>query len=303
MLLNECLDGLRIKPDGVYIDGTLGRGGHALEIVKKLRNGRLIAIDRDADALTEAEERLSGYEDRITYVHDNFKNITSILDSAEFTAVDGMLFDLGVSSPQLDDPERGFSYMHNAPLDMRMDRRDALTAFDVVNKWPENDLMRIFREFGEERYSRSIARAIVRKREIAPITCTYELNDIIVSALPATARHAESHPSKRCFQAIRIAVNDELRAIADMLSAAPDKLNPGGRICVICFHSLESQLVKSAFSSRVNGCRCPRELPVCVCGFVPTLRIITKKAIRASALEIESNSRAKSASLRIAERL
>ena len=303
VLLKECIAGLNIKPDGVYVDGTLGRGGHALEIVKRLDSGRLIAIDRDADALSEAAENLSGYSARVTYVHDNFINIAQILDAAGISGVDGMLFDLGVSSPQLDDAGRGFSYMQDAPLDMRMDRRAALSAFDIVNKWQEEDIYRILRDYGEERYSRRIARAIVKRRESAPVNGTFELNDIILSAIPSAARREAQHPSKRCYQALRIAVNDELGAVSGMLSTAPDKLNPGGRLCVICFHSLESRCVKNAFASRANGCTCPKDFPVCVCGFVPTLKIITKKAITPDEDEIRGNTRARSATLRIAERI
>lgn len=303
VLLDECIAGLNIKPDGVYVDGTLGRGGHALEIVKRLRSGKLIAIDRDADALKEAEINLSRYASRITYVHDNYINIAPILDSLGVSRVDGMLFDLGVSSPQLDDASRGFSYMHDAPLDMRMDRRSALNAFDIINKWDEEDICRILLDYGEERYSRRIARAIVGRRRSGMITGTYELNEVILSAIPPAARREAQHPSKRSYQAIRIAVNDELGSISGMLSDAPDRLNPGGRLCVICFHSLESRLVKTSFLSRSNGCTCPKDFPFCVCGFTPTLKIITRKAVTPGEEEINSNARARSASLRIAERI
>lgn len=302
VLLEECISGLNIVPSGVYVDGTLGRGGHAREIVKKLSSGKLIAIDRDADALKEARRLLADDNSRITFVHGNFRDIDAILEN-HAPEVDGMLFDLGVSSPQLDDSGRGFSYMHDAPLDMRMDRLSAVTANDVVNEWPEDELRKIFFEYGEERYSRQIARAIVKKRASEPITSTYVLNDIILRAIPPAARREAQHPSKRCFQAIRIAVNDELGAIAGMLEAAPDKLKPGGRICIISFQSLEAKLVKRAFSSRINGCKCPKELPVCVCGFVPTLKLITKKAIKPRAGEVALNPRARSAELRIAERI
>jgi len=303
VLLKECIAGLNIKPDGVYVDGTLGRGGHALEIVKRLDSGRLIAIDRDENALDEAADNLSVFSERIAYVHDNFINIAPILDSLNVSRVDGMLFDLGVSSPQLDDVMRGFSYMRDAPLDMRMDTRDALNAFDIVNTWHEEELYRIFRDYGEERYSGRIARAIVKRREAEPVITTFELNNVILSSIPPASRHEAQHPSKRCFQAIRIAVNDELGAVSGMLNAAPDRLNPGGRLCVICFHSLESRCVKNAFISRANGCTCPKDFPVCVCGFVPTLKIITRRAITPDEDEVSGNPRARSAALRIAERI
>ena len=302
VLLSECIDGLKVRPDGKFIDATLGRGGHAAEIAARLTDGRLLAIDRDERAITEAGTRLSAYKDRVTLVQGNFKDLDSIMDANGFDVADGMLFDLGVSSPQLDDAERGFSYMHDAPLDMRMNRQDTLTAYDIVNDWAEEELRRIFFEYGEERYSRQIARAIARKRAAAKIVTTFDINEIIYSAIPSASRRGAGHPSKRCFQALRIAVNDELGAIASMLKTAPDRLKVGGRICLICFHSLESKLVKNAFASRSNGCTCPKELPLCVCGFVPTLKVITRSAIRPSAEEVKNNPRAKSAALRIAER-
>ena len=303
VLLEECISGLNIKPGGIYVDGTLGRGGHSREIAGKLSSGKLIAIDRDAQALDEAAELLAEFSGRISLIRGDFRNISEILETNNVPEADGMLFDLGVSSPQLDDTERGFSYMHDAPLDMRMDKQSALTAYDVVNLWPGEELQRIFFEYGEERYSRQIARAITKRRGTEPISSTFMLNEAIISAIPSSARREAQHPSKRCFQAIRIAVNDELGAIADMLEAAPDKLKPGGRICIICFHSLESKLVKRAFSSRVNGCKCPKDLPVCVCGFAPTLKMITKKAIKPRAEEVTRNPRARSAELRIAEKV
>ena len=300
VLLNECIEGLCVKPDGTYVDGTLGRGGHSKEIAARLTTGRLIAIDRDADAITQAREILSEFADRISFVQGNFADVSEILGDMQ---ADGMLFDFGVSSPQLDDAPRGFSYMHDAPLDMRMDKRDALTAFELVNNWPEERLRKIFYEYGEEKYTNMIARAIVRKREDKPINTTFELNGVITAALPAKARREKQHPSKRVFQALRIAVNDELGSIQRMLESAPDKLKPGGRICVISFHSLEDRLVKNAYASRVNGCVCAKDAPVCVCGFVPTLKLITKKPIGPGAAELEENPRARSAKLRIAEKL
>ncbi|MDR0490738.1 MAG: 16S rRNA (cytosine(1402)-N(4))-methyltransferase RsmH [Oscillospiraceae bacterium] len=303
VLLRECIEGLRIKPDGVYVDGTLGRGGHAREIMERLDSGRLIAIDRDYDAIMEARERLAEYEDRIDFVHSNFREIAMLLDSLNIDKADGMLFDLGIASPQIDNPERGFSYMSDAPLDMRMDRRDGTTAFDILNNRQEDDLRRIFSEYGEERYSGRIARAIVKKRAAGPINTTFDLNAIILSSIPPAARREMQHPSKRCFQALRIAVNDELGSVAHMLETAPDKLAPGGRICVICFHSLEDRIVKNSFLSRVNGCKCPSDLPACVCGFVPSLKLITRKPIIPGEEEAGQNHRSRSAKLRIAERI
>ena len=303
VLLEECIEGLRIKPDGIYIDGTLGRGGHTRAIAEKLTTGRIIAIDRDSEAIEEARPQLSEYADKITFVHGNFGVLSEILIENNVSAADGMLFDLGVSSPQLDKAERGFSYMQDAALDMRMDRGEELTAFDIVNTWREDRLRKILFDYGEERYAREIVRAIIRNRERTAIKTTFELNQIILESIPPKARREKQHPSKRTFQALRIAVNDELRAVAEMLESAPDKLSPGGRICVISFQSLEDRLVKNAFASRVNGCVCPRDIPVCACGFVPTLKLITRKPIVSSASEENANPRARSAKLRIAEKL
>ena len=303
VLLHESIDGLAVKPGGIYVDGTLGRAGHAREILKKLTNGRLIAIDRDYDAINEAKSILSDHKDRVTYVHGNFRDISGILEKLGVKTVDGMLFDFGVSSPQLDDKARGFSYMQDAYLDMRMDKGGTLTASDIVNNWPEEKLRKIFYEYGEERYSGSIAREIVRRRVLAPIETTFGLNDIIISAIPAAARREPQHPSKRCFQALRIAVNDELGSIEDMLAAAPPLLKPKGRLCVISFHSLEDRLVKKSFAAQARGCVCPKDIPVCVCKEVPKLKLITKKPVIAGADEIKRNTRARSAKLRIAERL
>lgn len=303
VLLKECVEGLEIKPSGIYVDGTLGRGGHSREIVSRLEGGRLIGIDRDGTAIEEAGERLRPWERNITLVRDNFRNIGAILDGLGIERVDGMLFDLGVSSPQLDDGSRGFSYMADAPLDMRMDRTSPVTAHTVVNEWDEAELRRIFFEYGEERYSSRIASAIVRRRTEREIKTTLELVDVIKSAMPAAALREKQHPAKRCFQAIRIAVNDELGSLADMLGAAMDRLAPGGRLCVISFHSLEDRIVKNAIRARENGCTCPPEFPVCVCGFVKTVRSVTRKPITPSPEEIAANPRARSAKLRIAERL
>ena len=262
VMLGECIENLRIDPDGIYVDGTLGMGGHSLEIAKRLKRGRLIAIDRDMRAIESAGERLAEYSDRVTLVHGNFRDLSSILEAQGVAAADGMLFDLGVSSPQLDNAERGFSYMADAPLDMRMDESEPVTAQDIVNTWPEERLKRILYDFGEERFAPRIAAAIVREREKHEIETTFQLVEIIKSAMPAHALREKQHPAKRSFQAIRIAVNDELESISDMLSAAMDHLAPGGILEVISFHSLEDRLVKNAIASREKGCTCPRDFPV-----------------------------------------
>ena len=303
VLLNECIEALNIRPDGIYVDGTLGMGGHSEQIAKRLTTGRLIAIDRDEMAIRRARERLAPYADRITFVHGNFRDLPQLLADAGVTGADGMLFDLGVSSPQLDNPERGFSYMADAPLDMRMDRSEGITAWFIVNKWPEEKLKRILYDFGEERYAPRIAQAIVRRRETAPIDTTIELVDVIRSAMPAAALREKQHPAKRSFQAIRIAVNDELGSVSELLDHAVDLLNPGGRLAVISFHSLEDRIVKNAIASREHGCTCPREFPVCTCGFVQTLRSVTRKPILPSPQELEENPRSRSAKLRVAERV
>ena len=303
VLLNECIEGLAIKPEGIYVDGTVGRAGHSVEIAKRLNGGRLICIDRDWNAVQDAGKRLEPYGGKVTMVHGNFAHIDEILDNLGIDKVDGMLFDLGVSSPQLDDVSRGFSYMKDAPLDMRMDETDSLTARDVVNTWDEKKLRNILSSFGEERYSARIAAAIVKYREQKSIETTSELTEIIKSALPAAALREKQHPAKRSFQAIRIAVNDELTAVSDMLENAVPRLKTGGRLVVISFHSLEDRLVKTAMNTAQNGCTCPPGFPVCVCGFVQTLKVITKKPIMADAKELEENPRARSAKLRIAERV
>ena len=303
VLLDECIENLNIKPDGIYLDGTLGMGGHSFEIASRLSTGRLICIDRDETAIERAGRRLAPFGDKVTLVHGNFSDAASILDSLNIAEVDGMLFDLGVSSPQLDEGQRGFSYMAQAPLDMRMDQGSGITAYDVVNTWDENRLNRILWDYGEERYARRITGAIIKHREQKPIENTQELVDIIRSAMPAAALREKQHPAKRSFQAIRIAVNDELGAIASMMETAPDKLRRGGRLCVISFHSLEDRIVKSGIQAREHGCTCPREAPVCTCGFVQTLRSVTRKPILPTEEEIERNPRARSAKLRVAERV
>ena len=303
VLLDECIENLNIKPDGIYLDGTLGMGGHSYEIASRLSTGRLICIDRDETAIERAGRRLAPFGEKVKLVHGNFSDAAAILDSLDIAGVDGMLFDLGVSSPQLDEAERGFSYMADAPLDMRMDRSGGLTAWDVVNTWEEGRLNRILWDYGEERCARRISSAIVKHREKKPVETTQELVEIIRSAMPAAALREKQHPAKRTFQAIRIAVNDELGAIAEMMETAPDKLNVGGRLCVISFHSLEDRIVKSGIQARERGCTCPREAPVCTCGFVQTLRSVSRKPILPSEEEIERNPRARSAKLRVAERV
>lgn len=303
VLLDECIENLAIKPDGIYVDGTLGLGGHSYEIASRLTTGRLIGIDRDETAIARAGKRLAPFAGKITLVHGNFSDTASILDDLGIDAVDGMLFDLGVSSPQLDEAERGFSYMNDAPLDMRMDRSEGLTAYDVVNDYSADRLNRIFWDYGEERYARRISAAIIAAREKKPVETTFELVDIIKGALPAAALREKQHPAKRCFQAIRIAVNDELGAISTLMDTAPDKLKLGGRLCVISFHSLEDRIVKSGIAARENGCTCPREAPICTCGFIKTLKSVCRKPILPGADEIERNPRARSAKLRVAERV
>lgn len=304
VLMQECIDALNIRPDGIYLDGTLGGAGHSSQIARRLtEGGRLIGVDRDRTALAAAKERLAPYADRVTLVHSNFAEIDAILDSLGIPAVDGMLFDLGVSSPQLDDASRGFSYMADAPLDMRMDKDDVLTAGEVVNTWPQGELRRILYDYGEERYAAQIAAAICRAREKAPVETTLELVDIIRSAMPAQALREKQHPAKRSFQAIRIAVNDELGAVSRMMQAAVGRLNPGGRLAVITFHSLEDRIVKSEMQQAARGCTCPPEFPVCVCGKKPLVKLVTRKPIVSGPAELEENPRARSAKLRVAEKL
>ena len=304
VLLDECLDALAIKPEGIYLDGTLGRAGHSLEIARRLSGkGRLIGVDRDETALEAAKQRLAEYMDRVTLVHSNFSEIHAILDQLGIDKIDGMLFDLGVSSPQLDDAERGFSYMHDAPLDMRMDRTAALTAYDVVNGWSYEELRRILFEYGEERYAPVIAKHIVRQREQAPIETTVQLSDIIRGAMPPAALREKQHPAKRSFQAIRIAVNGELDELEPMMEAAAERLNVGGRLAVISFHSLEDRIIKKAMQRLATGCTCPPEFPVCVCGKLPKMKLVSRKPIVSSAAELEYNHRARSAKLRVAEKL
>lgn len=303
VLPEECLEGLNIDPNGIYVDGTLGGGGHACRIAQKLTGGRLIGIDRDPAALKAAGERLAPFGDRVTLVHANFCSLGEVLDELNIDAVDGILLDLGVSSPQLDDGSRGFSYMTDAPLDMRMDPTDPMTARDIVNGWSYEELRRILYDYGEERFAPQIAAAVCRRRETAPIETTLELVDIIRCAMPASALREKQHPAKRSFQAIRIAVNDELSAVRKVMEKAIPKLAVGGRLAVITFHSLEDRIVKNAMADAARGCTCPPEFPVCVCGKKPQVRILTRKPIVAGEAELERNPRARSAKLRICEKI
>ncbi len=303
VLLEECLEGLKIKPDGIYVDGTLGGAGHSSEIAKRLKTGKLIGIDRDRVALRAASERLAPFSDRVELVHSNFSQIADVLKELSIDGVDGILLDLGVSSPQLDDAQRGFSYMADAPLDMRMNSQDALDAYAVVNTWSQEELKRILYTYGEERYAPQIASAICRRREHAPICTTFELVDVIRSAMPPAALREKQHPAKRSFQAIRIAVNDELGAVEKVMADAVDLLKPGGRLAVITFHSLEDRIVKQAMAEAAKGCVCPPNFPVCVCGKKPKVEIITRKPIVATDAELEANPRSRSAKLRICQRI
>lgn len=301
VLLAEAIRGLNIKPDGIYVDCTLGGGGHSSEILKSLPDGRLIAIDQDTDALEHAREHLAQYTN-VTYVHDNFENLAAIIDEYAPEGVDGILMDLGVSSYQLDNPERGFSYMNDAPLDMRMDRDASLTAHDVVNGYSEEDLYRVIKNYGEERFARRIAQRIVRTRAEQDIETTFQLNDIIRAAIPARDRRTGPHPSKRTFQAIRIEVNRELSILKSTIEGGIQRLKPGGRYAVITFHSLEDRIVKHVFREQADPCDCPPHLP-CVCGKTPTVSLVSRKAIEPGHDELDENPRARSAKLRLCEKL
>ena len=303
VLLEECIEGLNIKPDGIYVDGTLGGAGHSSRIAALLTTGRHIGIDRDPIALKVAGERLAPWADRVTLVHSNFCEIAKVLDDLNIEGVDGILLDLGVSSPQLDEAERGFSYMMDAPLDMRMNSEDSLSAHTVVNAWSYEELKRILYDYGEERYAPKIAAAICSRREQKPIETTLELVDIIRGAMPPAALREKQHPAKRSFQAIRIAVNDELGSVEKVMADAIPRLNPGGRLAVITFHSLEDRIVKNAMANAAKGCTCPPNFPVCVCGKKPQVKIITRKPIVSGDEELDRNPRARSAKLRVCEKL
>ena len=303
VLLEESVQALAVRPEGTYIDGTLGGAGHAGQVARRLTTGRLIGIDRDETALAAAAERLSPYLSRVTLVHGNFQDLGRILGELGIARADGILLDLGVSSPQLDQQDRGFSYMADAPLDMRMDRSAGLTAGQVVNTWPEEELRRILFDYGEERYAARIAGAICRRRETRPVKTTLELAEIIRRAMPPQALREKQHPAKRSFHAIRIALNDELGAVERVMPQAIGCLSPGGRLAVITFQSLEDRIVKNAMQAAARGCTCPPEFPVCVCGRKPKVRLITKKPVTAGAAELAENPRARSAKLRVCEKL
>lgn len=300
VLFSECMENINVKENGVYVDGTLGGGGHSHGILSQNGSLKLIGIDQDTDALLAAGKRLSEFGDRFSPVHSNFKNIKSILDGQK---IDGAVLDLGVSSYQLDNAERGFSYMHDAPLDMRMNRDEERSAYDVVNTYEKDELTRIFYEYGEEKWSKRIAEFIEEARGKKPIETTGELVEIIKNAIPKSARMAGGHPAKRVFQAIRIEVNGELSLLKQALCDFVDCLNPGGRLLVITFHSLEDRITKQVFSELSKGCVCPKEFPVCMCNHKPEIKIVTKKPILPSKTELEENSRSKSAKLRIAEKI
>ena len=303
VLLAETIENLQINPQGIYLDGTLGGGGHAFEAAGRLaENGRLIGIDQDEDAIAAAGKRLEPYRERVTLIRDNYANAAQALAGIGVYGVDGIVLDLGVSSYQLDNEERGFSYRYDAPLDMRMDRRQTLSAKEIVNEYSETDLTRILRDYGEEKFAKNIAKHIVAARKDKPLETTGELNDIIKAAIPAKIRATGGHPSKRTFQAVRIECNRELEVLKSSLDGLIALLNPGGRLCVITFHSLEDRIVKSSFRKNENPCTCPPDFPICVCGQASKGTVITKKPILPSEQEMEVNSRAKSAKLRVFEK-
>jgi len=304
VLFDECMEGLNIKPDGIYVDGTLGGGGHSSGICQLLGpEGTLIGIDRDQDALNAASERLKDYKCNKIFVQSNYSDIAQVLEDLEIDEIDGALLDLGVSSFQLDNPERGFSYMNDAPLDMRMSQDDTFTAYDVVNEYDKKELTNIISKYGEERWASRIADFVVKAREDKPLESTFELVDVIKAAIPASARRTGPHPAKRTFQAIRIEVNDELGQLERAVSEFCDVLAPKGRLCIITFHSLEDRIVKDIFNQRANPCTCPKEFPVCVCGKKADIKKVTGKPIIPSEEELEENPRARSAKLRIAQRI
>lgn len=303
VLLDETIESLNIKPNGIYVDGTLGGGGHSYEIAKRLTDGgRLIGIDQDEDAIRAAKERLSEFADRVTIVRDNYCNMPKVLDELGISKVDGILLDIGVSSYQLDEAERGFTYKQDAPLDMRMDQRQNKTAADVVNNYSENELFRIIRDYGEDKFAKNIAKHIVMARKEKPLETTAELSEIIKASIPMKFQAKGGHPAKKTFQAIRIEVNQELTVLKESLDTMIDHLNPGGRICVITFHSLEDRITKIKFRENENPCTCPPDFPVCVCGKVSKGKVITRKPIIPSEEEMTENKRSKSSKLRIFER-
>lgn len=304
VLLLETVDNLNIRPDGIYVDGTLGGGGHASEVCRRLgERGRLIGIDQDEDAIRAAGERLSPYADRVTIVRSNYENMDQVLKELNIQKVDGIMLDLGVSSYQLDTAQRGFSYKEDAPLDMRMDQRNAVTARDIVNTYGEMELYRIIRDYGEDKFAKNIAKHIVQARQSKEIETTGELVEVIKAAIPARVRFAGGHPAKKTFQAIRIELNRELTVLDNSIDRMIELLNPGGRLCIITFHSLEDRIVKNGFRKNENPCTCPPEFPVCVCGKVSRGKILTRKPILPSGQEMEANKRSKSAKLRVFERV
>ena len=303
VLLDETIESLNIKPNGIYVDGTLGGGGHSYEIAKRLTDGgRLIGIDQDEDAIRAAKERLSEFADRVTIVRDNYCNMPKVLDELGISKVDGILLDIGVSSYQLDEAERGFTYKQDAPLDMRLDQRQEMTAKDIVNGYSEEDLYRIIRDYGEDKFAKNIAKHIVQARQIKPVETTFELDEIIKAAIPMKFRATGGHPAKKTFQAIRIELNRELEVLDESIDAMTDLLNDNGRLCIITFHSLEDRIVKTRFRKNENPCTCPPDFPVCVCGKKPKGKVITRKPIVPDEEELEENKRAKSSKLRVFER-
>ena len=302
VLLDETIENLKIQPDGIYVDGTLGGGGHSYEIASRLQGGRLIGIDQDDAAIAAATERLAPFSEKVTIVRSNYVNMKTVLEQQGIASVDGILLDLGVSSYQLDTVERGFTYKADTPLDMRMDRRQTISAREIVNDYSEKELFRVIRDYGEDPFAKNIAKHIVQERAKASIETTGQLNEIIKAAIPAKMRATGGHPSKRTYQAIRIECNHELDVLKNSLDTMIDLLNPGGRLCIITFHSLEDRIVKSAFKRRENPCTCPPEFPVCVCGKKSAGKVITRKPILPGAAELEENSRSKSAKLRVFEK-
>lgn len=303
ILLNECMEGLSIKEDGIYVDGTLGGGGHSFHILERLgERGRLIGIDQDEDAIKAATKRLEAFANKVTIVRDNYEHFQTILSTLSIPKVDGILLDLGVSSYQFDEADRGFSYRFDAPLDMRMDRRQDFTAKDLINNYSEQELYRIIRDYGEDKFARNIAKHIVKEREKKPIETTFELSEIISHAIPMKMRVQGGHPAKKTFQAVRIALNRELEVLEESIEGMIKALNPEGRLCIISFHSLEDRIVKKAFRTAEDPCNCPKDFPICTCGRKSLGRVISKKAIIPSDLEMEENPRARSAKLRIFER-
>jgi 16S rRNA (cytosine1402-N4)-methyltransferase len=302
VLLKECIEGLNIKPDGIYVDGTLGGGGHSFQILQLLNQGKLIGIDQDTDALKAATNRLKIFEERFIPMHSNFSNLDRVLAELGIDRIDGLLLDLGVSSYQLDEAERGFSYMNDGKLDMRMNQSDAFTAYDVVNSYSERKLTEIITDYGEENWANRIAKFIVEARSQKPIETTFELVEVIKKAIPAAARKDGPHPAKRTFQAIRIEVNNELKIIEQTIESAFEHMGKGGRVAIITFHSLEDRIVKNAYKKLAQGCTCPPEFPVCICGGKAKIKIISRKPILPSEEEVEANPRARSAKLRVAEK-